>query len=226
MQMLTDLRQQLINSIADKPMELKFRESVVVSSDGTTAALASFNLDINEFSVYIFVLEGTSWVQQAKLTASDGATSDGFGVSTSLSPDGNTSIVGAYYKNSGTGAVYIFTRSGSTWSQQAKLTASDGATSDSFGWSVSLSSDGNTAIVGAHGKNSDIGAAYIFTRSGTTWTQQAKLTASDAATSDYFGYAVSLSPDGNTAIVGAFGKNPYRREAHTFTRNGTTWREV
>ena len=225
MQMLTDLRQQLINSIADKPIELKFRGSVVVSSDGTTAALASFNLVINEFSVYIFVLEGTSWSQQAKLTASDGVANDNFGWSVSLSSDGNTSIVGAYYKNSYTGAAYIFTRSGSTWSQQAKLTASDGAGGDCFGYSTSLSSDGNTAIVGANGKNSDIGAAYIFTRSGPTWTQQAKLVASDAA-SDCFGYAVSLSPDGNTAIVDAYGKNPYRREAHTFTRNGTTWREV
>ena len=75
----------------------------------------------------------------------------------------------------------MFTRSGATWTQQQKLTASDAADNDFFGSSVGLSSDGNTALVGAHDKNSGQGAAYVFTRSGATWTQQQELTASDAA---------------------------------------------
>ncbi|EPY00121.1 FG-GAP repeat protein, partial [Magnetospirillum fulvum] len=81
------------------------------------------------------------------------------------------------------GALYVFTRSGGTWTQASKLTASDKAAGDNFGSSVSLSSDGNTAVVGASGADpggiSNAGAAYVFTRSGGTWTQQAKLTASD-----------------------------------------------
>ena len=84
-------------------------------------------------------------------------------------------IVGAYGKTGSTGAAYIFSRSGATWTQEAKIEASDGGSSDSFGWSVSISSDGSRAIVGAYNKNSTAGAAYIFSRSGTTWTQEAKI---------------------------------------------------
>jgi len=98
------------------------------------------------------------------------------------------------------------------WAKQFKLTASDRVGGDWFGHSVSLSSDGNTAIVGAHGVDpggtTDAGAAYIFIRSGGTWTQQAKLTASDKAAGDYFGISVSLSSDGSTAIVGARQADP------------------
>jgi hypothetical protein len=94
------------------------------------------------------------------------------------------------------------------WTQQAKLLASDGAASDYFGRTVSISGDGSTAIVGAYGdddKGTSSGSAYIFTRSGTVWTQQAKLLASDGAASDSFGQAVSISGDGSTAIIGAYG---------------------
>ena len=89
-------------------------------------------------------ISAAPFIQQAKLTASDGATLDVFGVSVALSSDGDTAIVGAR------GAVYVFTRSGSSWSQQQKLTASDSDANDCFGWSVALSSNGNTAIVGAY----------------------------------------------------------------------------
>ena len=200
-----------------------FGVSVSISSDGNTAIVGAHAKNSYTGAAYIFTRSGTTWTQQAKPTASDAATSDYFGTSTSLSSDGNTAIVGAHAKNSNTGAVYIFTRSGTTWTQQAKLTASDGATNDYFGWSVSLSSDGNTAIVGAYGKNSNTGAAYIFTRSGSTWSQQAKLTASDGAGGDNFGTSTSLSSDGNTAIVGANGKNSATGAAYIFTRSGTTW---
>ena len=88
-----------------------------------------------------------------------------------------------------------------------KLTASDGAANDYFGYSVSISSDGTTALIGAYtddDKGADSGSAYVFKYNGTTWTQQSKLTASDGATSDQFGYSVSISSDGTTALVGAF----------------------
>jgi len=152
-------------------------------------------------------------VLEIKLTALDGAVgadSDQFGWSVAISSDGNTAIVGANLDNApstNSGSAYIFTRSGSTWTQQQKITASDGAVNDQFGASVAISSDGNTAIVGAYlddAPSSNSGSAYIFTRSGSTWTQQQKLTASDGADSDQFGLSVAISSDGNTAIVGAF----------------------
>ena len=157
------------------------------------------------------------WLQQAKIQASDKQAQDYFGITADISGDGNTALVGAYAEDtggSGAGAAYIFTRSGTAWTEQAKIQASDAGASDFFGFFVSISSDGNTAIVGARGHDAivgaftiyDTGAAYIFTRSGTTWTQQQKIQASDKEQSDQFGYSVSISSDGNTAIVGVFGE--------------------
>ena len=137
------------------------------------------------------------------MTAGDAAAGDQFGYSVSVS--GDTAIVGAFGDNDDgfdSGSAYIFVRSGATWSQQAKLTAGDAAAGDQFGYSVSVSSD--TAVVGAifdDDAGSASGSAYVFGRSGATWSQQAKLSAGDAAAGDQFGYFVSVS--GNTAVVGA-----------------------
>jgi hypothetical protein len=161
-------------------------------------------------AAYVFTRSGTTWSQQATLTASDAATNDTFGSSVALS--GDTALVGAPGKNSSTGAAYVFIRNGTAWSQQANLTASDAATNDNFGASVALS--GDTALVGAFNKNGSIGAAYVFTRSGTAWSQQANLTASDAVGGDRFGFSVSLSAD--TALVGAFYKNSVTGAAYVF----------
>src|SRR6202023_3439997 len=114
---------------------------------------------------------------------------------------GATVVVGASNKNSNTGAAYVFGRSGTAWSQQAELTASDAAVNDCLGWSVAIS--GSTVVVGAPNKKSNTGAAYVFVGSGTAWSQQGKLTASDAAVNDTFGWSVAIS--GSTAVVGAPG---------------------
>ena len=200
-----------------------------VSVDGDTAligARADDDAGGNSGSAYVFFRSGTTWTQQAKLTASDAAISDTFGVSVSV--DGDTALVSAPENDDGgsaSGSAYVFTRSGATWTQQAKLTASDGVAFAFFGTSVSM--DGDTALIGA--QTDTIagfrrGSAYVFTRSGTTWTQQSKLTASDAAASDIFGRAVSV--DGDTALIGATwdddaGSNS--GSAYVFTRSGTTW---
>ena len=201
----------------------RFGASVSLSADGSTALVGAYAKSSNTGAAYIFTRSGSTWSQQQKLTASDAAVSDFFGISVSLSSDGSTALVGAYYKSTQTGAAYVFTHSGSTWTQQQKITASDGAANDLFGWSVSLSADGSTALVGAHGKSTNTGAAYIFTRSGSTWTQQQKITASDGATGDTFGYSVSLSSDGSTALVGAPGKSSSAGVVYIFTRTGSTW---
>jgi hypothetical protein len=159
-----------------------------------------------------------AWLQQAKIAASDGTGGDYFGRSVSLTTDGNMALVGANGANSSTGAAYVFTRSGDNWTHQARLSASDGKIYESFGESVALNNDGNTAIVGAPGKN----AAYVFVRNGSNWSQQAKLS-SMPQNPENEGIAVALSSDGNTAIVGAPLKNNGRGAAYVYTRSGTDW---
>jgi hypothetical protein len=173
--------------------------SVAVS--GTTVVAGAPDSE----AAYVFVRSGTTWSQQAKLTGPGG-----FGASVALS--GLTAVVGSPAENSGAGAAYVFTRSGTTWSQQAKLTAADGAADDSFGSSVALS--GSTAVAGAPGKNANAGAAYVFTRSGTTWSQQAKLTAAHGAANDNFGNSVALY--GATAVAGAPFRNANVGAAYVF----------
>ncbi len=204
-----------------------FGYSVSVSGD-TAIVGAPYDDDAGSSSgtAYVFTRSGTSWSQQAKLTANDAAAGDTFGYSVSVS--GDTAIVGAHGNDdggSGSGSAYVFTRSGTVWSQQAKLTANDAAADDEFGSSVAVY--GDSAVVGSHFDDDDgswSGSAYVFTRSGTVWSQQAKLTANDAAMNDQFGNSVSVY--GDTVVVGAYKKNGAATgsgSAYVFTRSGTSW---
>ncbi|MEI6043722.1 MAG: Ig-like domain repeat protein, partial [Chloroflexota bacterium] len=226
---LIELQSLLAN---DRVVGDNFGDTVSLSSDGNTVLIGAPNktvgLNINQGAAYIFVRSGATWVQQQKLTAGDGATGDRFGYAVSLSNDGNTALVGAYYKtvgaNSSQGAAYTFVRNGATWTQQQQLSdTTTGAIGDWFGYAVSLSSDGNTALVGAYQKNNWQGVAYVFVRSGISWSQQQILTASDGVSGDWFGYAVSLSSDGNTALIGTPAKSIGQGVSYVFVRNGTSW---
>jgi hypothetical protein len=176
-------------------------------------------------SAYMFEFDGISWVQQAKLTASDGASSDWFGYSVSIS--GEKCIVGASGdddKGSGSGSAYIFEFNGTSWIQQAKLTALDGDAGDHFGKSVSIS--GDRCVIGAYwddDKGIYSGSVYIFEFNGTSWIQQAKITASDGAAFDCFGLSVSINSD--RCIVGASTDDAgsYSGSAYIFGFNGTSW---
>jgi hypothetical protein len=189
-----------------------------VSFDGDTALIGAFGEDNGTGSAYVFTRTGTTWTQQAKLLASDGAAWDWFGVSVSL--DGDTALIGAsgfVFSENFLGSVYVFTRTGTSWTQQAKLLTSDGAAGDYFGYSVSLA--GDTAFIGAWSDDdngSSSGSAYVFTRIGSTWTQQAKLLASGGAAGDYFGYSVSLA--GDTTLIGAYGDENLAGSAYVFTK--------
>jgi hypothetical protein len=200
----------------------------VAISGNTVIIDASGNDDAgsNSGSAYVFVRNGSTWTQQAKLVASDGAAGDLFGDSVAIS--GNTAIVGSPLDDdsgSNSGSAYVFVRNGSTWTQQAKLVASDGAAGDLFGNFVAIS--GNTVIIGASGNDdagSNSGSAYVFVRNGSTWTQQAKLLASDGAAGDLFGDSVAIS--GNTAIVGSpldDDSGSASGSAYVFVRNGSMW---
>lgn len=257
-----------------------FGTSVDISDDGNTIIVGSSREDSNATGVngnqsnestgdsgaaYVFTRSGSTWTQQAYLKASNTGAWDWFGFAVAISGDGNTVAVGAFREDGSnyginptdsnaaadSGAVYLFTRSGSTWTPQAKLKASNGGGDDRFGFSLALSTDGNTLAAGATREDSstvginsssnnsagDSGAAYVFSRSGTTWTQQAYIKAGNTGAVDYFGMSVDLSGDGNKLIVGApfedgngMGVNPAENNswgdsgaAYIFSRSGTTW---
>jgi hypothetical protein len=209
--------------VADRAANVQFGVSVSISGDyaivganyeATDASGNNYLLDAG--SAYIFKRDGTNWSQEAKLVASDRALESNFGFSVSIS--GDYAIVGAFSEAkdasgnnplNDAGSAYIFKRDGTSWSQQAKLVASDRAVHDYFGWNVSIS--GDYAIVGAYSEDEDAsgnntltgaGSAYIFKWDGTSWTQEAKLVASDRKQNDYFGQSVSIS--GDYAIIGAY----------------------
>jgi hypothetical protein len=194
-------------------------ETALVGAPGTIDSLG-----VDPGSAYVFALDGGRWTQKAELTAIDRAAGDQFGSAVALS--GNTALVGAQNKTVGgggggaigPGAAYAFTFDGGQWTQQAELTATDGALGDGFGHSVALS--GNTALVGASGSGSFQGSAYLFTFDGTHWTQQAKLTASDGSPHDEFGASVAIS--GNTALVGTQDKGT----VYVFNFDGTAWTQA
>ena len=227
----------------------QFGYAVSLSDDGNSLAVGAVLEDsdstgvngmennssaTNSGAVYVFTRSESTWKQQAYIKASNTDGSDFLGSALSLSGDGNSLAVGATGEDSDStgvngeennssanksGAVYVFTRSGDDWSQQAYIKASNSGVGDEFGWSISLSDDGNTLAVGAIDEDGDStgvngeqtnnintvdsGAAYVFTRSGSTWSQQAYIKASNTGENDLFGTAVSLSGDGNSLVVGA-----------------------
>ncbi|PYT01840.1 MAG: hypothetical protein DMF63_03110 [Acidobacteria bacterium] len=171
-----------------------------------------------------------SWTQRQKITSTPRGVGAQFGNAVALS--GNTMVVGARFDGttaSQAGAAYVYVLTGGTWTQQTVLLAPDGAVADKFGYSVAISE--NTIVVGAYNDDSPLsnaGSAYVFVRSGTTWTFQQKLTASDAAADDQFGVAVAVS--GPTIFVGAnFSDQPSNSDAgavYRYTQSGTVWSQV
>ena len=192
-----------------------FATSVAVS--GSTAVIGAPGSA--DGAAYVFVRKGTKWSQQARLTASDGAKG---ALGNSVAVSGSMAVVGAPGGNSGTGVAYVFVREGTAWSQQAALSASGGAKGDSFGNSVAVS--GPVAVVGAPGRNTDAGAAYVFVRKGATWSQQTELKASDAAAGDSLGWSVAAS--GSVAVLGAPGRKSSTGAAYLFARSGSTWSQL
>ncbi|MEP7288307.1 MAG: putative Ig domain-containing protein [Chloroflexota bacterium] len=186
-----------------------------VSIDTDTAIIGAPNTPGHSAirKAYAFVRSGSAWTQQQELLAGDDLPTDSFGIRVAVS--GDLALIGAEGQNSNAGSAYVFARSNTTWTLQQKLTASDGASGDFFGCSVAI--DGTSAVIGAVGKSTSTGAAYVFTTNGITWSQQQKLSANDGASGDYFGEGVALS--GNAIIVGNYGGSaPY-----VFTYNGVLW---
>lgn len=202
-------------------------DSVVIGAHGNDDDLGGL-IDLAASAAYVFIRSGSAWYEQAKLIADGVEASDYFGHSVAIS--GDSVVIGAKLGDGDggeteSGAAYVFTRTNSIWSQQAKLNAVDAAASDFFGYSVAIS--GDSIVIGALGDNDgggSSGSAYVFTRSGSSWPQQAKLTASDAAASDYFGKSVAIS--GDSVVIGAYGDDDGgdgSGSAYVFTRSGSSW---
>lgn len=229
---------------SDRAIADYFGSSVAISGNYVVVGAPSEDQDQNGAntatdagSAYVFVRSGTIWSEQQKIDASDRATGDQFGNSVAI--DGDYLVVSAYLEDedvtgsntlSEAGSAYIFARSGTTWSQQAKLVASDRTSGDNFGNSVAIS--GDYVIVGAPFQDSsatgltallNAGAAYIFNRSGNVWTQQQKIVSSDRALSDEFGFSVGIS--GDYAVMGAPFDDGESGSAYVFFRSGSTWSE-
>ncbi len=231
-QTLKDLYPELATLVASDGAATD-RFGAVVSLDGDTLAVGvptdDFGTVVDQGSVRVFVRSGSTWTLQSTLTAADGVSADTFGASVALS--GNTLAVGVPLDDVGTfsnqGSVRIFVRSGTTWTAQATLTATDVAAFENFGESVSL--DGDTLAVGVpsddFGTVFDQGSVRVFVRSGSTWTLQSTLTAVDGLSADTFGASVSLS--GDTLAVGVplddVGTFSNQGSVRIFVRSGTTW---
>ena len=249
----------------------QFGFALALSRDGTTLAVGApmessaatgvngKQSDESAYSsgaVYVYTRGGNGWPQQAYLKASNTGANDQFGYAVALSADGNTLAVSAVYEDSAArgikgnqtdntvgeaGAVYVFMRTGSAWVQQAYIKASNTGgeeDGDTFGYSVSLTGDGNTLAVGAPSEDSaateingdqannaaaGAGAVYVFSRSGNAWAQQAYVKSPTTRGNALFGYSVSLDNSGNTLAAGAFDEDGGKGAVHLFSRAGNTW---
>jgi len=212
-----------------------FGHSVGLSGDGSTALIGADDAEdpngSDAGSAYVFTRTGGSWSQGAKLTADDGDPDDEFGSSVALADDGSTALIGADNdedpNGSEAGSAYVFTRSEGGWSQGAKLVPDDGDSEDAFGRNLTLAADGSTALIAAPADEDRAGSVYVFTRSESDWSQQAKITADDGNSGDVFGGSVALTDDGSNALIGAWDDEDPNGErvgsAYVFTRSGGIW---
>jgi len=202
--------------------------SVALSADGNTAIVSGEADNSNIGAAWVYTRSKGVWTQQGgKLVGAGAVGTAQQGWSVALSADGDTAILGGMQDKNFTGAAWVFTRAAGVWTQQGGKLVGTGAVGREVeqGWSVALSTDGDTAIVGGIGDNSDVGAAWVFTRSNGVWTQQgAKLVGAGwVGPVVYQGESVSLSSDGDTAMVGASADNLGVGAAWVFTRNGVAW---
>lgn len=261
----------------------QFGSSVAISGDGNTILIGALSDNAEIGSAFVFTKSGGVWVRQGtKLQPTGGiGPKQLFGASVALSGDGSVALVGAWHDNNQVGAVYTFTRSGGAWTQSGSKLVPQSGLGGYFGASVSLSSDGGTAAVGAplsdrtfvfvrsgsvwngqgpalvpsgaigpggytfgnavmlsasgdvlaigsysddrDGNGNGLGAAYVFQRSGGTWSQQGPKLVPSLTSLRYFGYSIGLSGDGSTLLVGMPGGDGAAGAAFAFVRHGTNW---
>lgn len=225
------------NVVAGNP---GFGDSVALSSDGNTALVGGMNYNSFQGGAWVFTRTNGVWGEQGGVLEPTGETEPPFfGSGVALSSDGNTALIGGFRDGDFTGAAWVFTRSGGTWTQQAELTGGGEVGGAQFGSSVALSANGNTALVGGLEDNSADGAAWVFTRSGSSWSAQGSKLVGDCTSSctgpngtgesgeGNFASSVALSGDGNTALIGAENDAGGNGAAWVFARSSTgVWSQL
>jgi len=205
-------------------------DNLDMSSDGTYAAIGAwYNGGVGK--IHVYTRSGNTWTEQAALSASDNNSSGNFGKSVKINSNGNyivssdTTIPGTGY-----GTAYIFARSGSTWSEQAKITHPGSSSNyDYFGFPGEINSDGTQALFGCQWRDDNgtqSGAVYAYSRSGSTWTYNQTIFASDASAQSYFGNSISMDDAGDYVVIGANREDTAGSDAgavYVFTRSGNTW---
>ena len=204
---------------------------VAVAAAGDTVLVGAWeddHLGASAGSAYVYRFDGSSWLEEQKLLASDGTAGDRFGVSAALA--GDVALLGTWGDaDSGpnSGSAYVYRFDGSSWVQEQKLLASDGVAFDHFGFSVALS--GDVALVGAYGDDDNggyAGSAYVYRFDGSGWVEEQKLLPANGAANEFFGYSVALS--GEWALVGALGDAGQGISAgavYAYRFDGSSWIE-
>ena len=214
-----------------------FGQSAALSGNGDVAVAGSPDHGASGAgAAYVFTDDGQGFTQSAELTPPGTDSSELLGTSAAISADGQTVVAGAPGDGNDTGAAFVFTDQSGAWTQTAKLVGAGASVNDQEGDSVAMSADASTIVVTAPFSNGEGGAAYVFTKSGSTYAEVQKLTtARQAARSgnrrrptaaDLLGFSAAVSSDGSTIVLGAPGTNGSAGTADVFTRSGSTWTQT
>jgi hypothetical protein len=222
--------QEALLEAFDAAADDNFGQSVAISADGSRVVIgASFDdtaSGANAGTARVFLRTGTSWAEEATLLGTNPSASDQFGRAVAISPDGLRVIVGApeddHIGGTNEGTATVFLRTGTTWTEEAFITPLMRAVVANFGDAVALSTDGSRALIGAPGSGS--GAATVFLRTGTSWTEEMRLP-TPVGSNNAAGRSVALSSDGSRALVGIDGFSAQRGTARLYLRVGTVWSE-
>lgn len=203
--------------------------SVAISADGNTAIIGGI-YDNNEIgAAWVFTRNNGVWSQQGNKLIGTGATGIvNQGYSVAISADGNTALLSSITDNGEVGATWVFVRNAGVWTQQGNKLVGTGVNGiwASQGYSLSLSADGNIAAIGAVSDNGGLGATWVFSRTGSSWTQMgSKLIGSGSVGLSHQGSSVALSADGNTLLVGGYGDKLNQGSVWVFTRNASSWQQ-
>lgn len=197
-----------------------FGWSVAVTADGSEIVVGAVGDHAFTGAVYVFELAGKAWTQQAELTASDGIAAAEVGYSVAASADGSVVVAGAAGYGYDEGRAYVYQQAGGSWQQEAELVNAHPAYLTNLGASVALSSDGSTALVGAPGYRGGRGELFVFATGSSGWHERQRVVAPGTRTGSEFGAAVTLSSNGGTAVVGAFGIHHGAGAAYVYGRVG------
>lgn len=212
-------------SSSEEGPECGFGRALALSSDGNTLLIGAPRQEEQQGAAWIYTRSAGKWSRTAELTGTGETPKGRFGRAVALSADGTTALISAPGDSAGRGRVWAFKLSGTSWSPQGEAFVGSGELGEGhFGSSLALSGDGNTALIGAPGDSAHLGAAWVFKRSGETWSEEgSKLTGAGASSEAHFGGSVALSGDGSTALIGARNQSEDAGAAWVFTQASTGW---